>query len=43
MYDDFDTQQQIDEWPQPPEEISPEEYDKWFAHYIISDGILKNE
>lgn len=36
MYDDFDTQQQIDEWPQPPEEINPEEYDDWVAWCVLS-------
>ena len=36
-FDDFDTQIQSDEWPQPPEEISPEEYDDWLLTIGMTD------
>lgn len=39
IYDDFDVQRQSDEWPQPPEEISPEEYDDW----LQSIGVTPEE
>jgi len=38
MFDDFDTQIQSDElagyeeWPTPPEKISPDEYDDWLSY-----------
>lgn len=40
-FDDFDTQQQADEWPEAPEEINPEEYDDWVAWCIM--GMYAND
>ena len=47
MFDDFETQRQsdeyvwFDEWPEAPEEISPEEYDDLVVWCIM--GIYAND
>ena len=49
MFDDFDTQIQSDElagydywyqeWPEPEEDINPDEYDDWMA-YVYANNLM---
>ena len=43
MFDDFDTQRQADEWPQPPEEINPEEYEDWITWCAMNQFLSDEE